>query len=86
MRIQRSLYAADAALSRYLDHLVRHALYQFWISSTHRCVLSSVGEPASLFVEVTTGDRVMHSQLVDDIEHAALVAEDLQKTFVKDSH
>jgi hypothetical protein len=43
-----------------------------------------VGEPAFLTVQIMSGERVMHSQMVTDIGHAALVADDLRKAFVKD--
>ena len=43
---------------------MRHVLDQFWTSPTLRCVLTSVGEPAFLTVQIMSGERVMHSQMV----------------------
>jgi hypothetical protein len=63
---------------------VRHVLHRFWVSPTLQCVLSSIGEPPALFVQVMKGERTMYSQPAADIGHAADIADDLRRTFVED--
>jgi hypothetical protein len=64
--------------------VLRQVLQQFWIAGRLRCVLSAIGEPALLFVQILSDNATLYSQRVANKHNAAVVADDLWITFVAD--
>ena len=68
---------------------MRHVLRHLWASSRLECVLSAVGDPPILFVQIISADsahRPLYSQRIMHQTDADTVAADLWRTFVKDPH
>jgi len=73
----------------YYGLIVRRILRHLWASNRLECVLSAVGDPPFLLVQIVSADgadRALYSQGIKDDTEAKTVAADLWRTFVKDPH
>ena len=56
------------------------------MSDRLRCVLTAVGDPPFLFVQLLREETTLYSRRIKEPDDATAVGRDLWATFVKDAH